>query len=161
RPAALRGGRVRSRGGARRAAPGRGARPGGERGAPHRGARAARTAGGPARGPGGRRTLGRAEARAADGPLAVGLLALRIAACHAPRVRRLLLELLLAALAPAALVGALAWPVPVAPGRHVVGASWNDAHAIAWTLHFVAERLAEGQLPWGHTTAIEWPRGSA
>lgn len=56
-------------------------------------------------------------------------------------------------------VAALAWPVPLAPNAFVVGSSSNDHASIAWTLGFVADRLASGQVPWGHTETIGFPDG--
>jgi hypothetical protein len=71
------------------------------------------------------------------------------------------------ALAESALVAAvatlacalLAWPWPLDPAGTLVGDSANDQLAIAWTLQWVADRLADGALPWGHTDAIGWPEG--
>ena len=53
----------------------------------------------------------------------------------------------------------LAWPWPRDPTGSLIGDSRNDQHALAWTLQWVADRLAAGRLPWGHTDAVAWPDG--
>lgn len=57
------------------------------------------------------------------------------------------------------LVALLAWPVPIHPDAWVVGASNNDHNGIAYTLAFVADRLAHGRWPWGESAWIEFPTG--
>ena len=54
----------------------------------------------------------------------------------------------------------LSWPLVLHPGRLVWGRSHNDHTSLAFTLELVAQRLAAGQLPWGHTTRMEAPHGT-
>jgi hypothetical protein len=72
---------------------------------------------------------------------------------------RTIAESVLVALVATTIAGVLSWPLPIAPAQHVIGASFNDQHSLAWTLQWVADRLATGALPWGHTDAVAWPDG--
>ncbi|MEC8425698.1 MAG: glycosyltransferase 87 family protein, partial [Myxococcota bacterium] len=53
----------------------------------------------------------------------------------------------------------LAWPWPLDPMGSFIGDSGNDQHALAWTLQWVADRMAAGALPWGFTDRVGWPDG--
>jgi hypothetical protein len=74
-------------------------------------------------------------------------------------MRRPLAESIAVAVAGTLAAALLAWPWPLAPTETVVGDSFNDQHSLAWTLQWVAERLAAGDLPWGYTDAVRWPDG--
>lgn len=69
-------------------------------------------------------------------------------------------EVLLVTAVAGLALAALSWPVVAEPGHFVVGGSANDHASIAWTLDFVADRLAHGFVPWGWTDRIEFPDGA-
>lgn len=52
------------------------------------------------------------------------------------------------------------WPVVIAPNAWMVGPSYNDHASIAWTFDLVADWLAAGHAPWGHTDRVEFPTGA-
>src|SRR5262245_25397986 len=79
--------------------------------------------------------------------------------CSGRRPVRAEAEAALLALAMSALVALLAWPVPIHPDAWVVGVSNNDHNGIAYTLAFVADRIAHGAWPWGENGWIEYPTG--
>ena len=60
----------------------------------------------------------------------------------------------------AVLAALVAWPVPIAPGSWWIGSSGNDHASIAFTLHWVADRLASGSLPFGWTDRLSYPHGA-
>jgi len=69
------------------------------------------------------------------------------------------LEILAIGVAAFVLCAVATWPVVIHPADFVVGASHNDHASLIWTLDFVAQRIAQGDFPWGFTERIEAPEG--